>query len=763
MLGVAGIVLYLVAPDGLPRIAVYAAVTILCLLAFALSRRDWVEADRTAWALLAVGLVGWAIGDLITGVFLIADASAPLVSSADVAYLVGECGFVGAILAVKDGGERVFRLEHILEGLIMAVGLGLVSWVFVVGFHADGALGVDEFDRFFTVVVYAGADGFLLSLMVLLLLSRRARTVPFVMTTLAFGSFVATGWVTHIAATAPDLRSIEVYSVGWLIGYVLLSAAAQYPTQRLWAEVEHDPGPRRGIDRTRLVVLSGAMLISPVVMGVQLARGVPVGQWGWVVLATSVTAVALAGARMAYFLSVLRRQADALSEAAVSDPVTGLANRRHIGALLDRSIEESGERGVVVFVVDIDRFASINETFGYSVGDRVLREIGQRLVSVSARGSLVGRLGGDQFVVFCDRRSLDRAAAVGAEDLRLAISGTMFVHDINVALDATVGAVESSAFEHVDAEAMLQHAHVALTSAKHSHRRTSVYASSMDRDRHEQMRLLGELDTAVQEGQLRVYFQPCLNLASGTVCGAEALLRWQHPREGLIGPCSFLPDAERTGLLPAITAYVLHDALAFCARMRTARPNFTVSINLSVRNLLDPGIVAQVREALAEHGVPATAVELEVTETTAMTDPRRSVDALLALRRMGVSIAIDDYGTGYSSLAYLRTLPVQTLKIDRSFVTAMTSEPTNISIVGSTIDLARSLGMTTVAEGVEDVETLERLCAMGCDGAQGFELGHAVPADELSALVGRIEARMHTRILDGGVRRTRETLGSAVH
>ncbi|WP_183130372.1 bifunctional diguanylate cyclase/phosphodiesterase [Rhodococcus sp. SBT000017] len=454
----------------------------------------------------------------------------------------------------------------------------------------------------------------------------------------------------------------------------------------------------------------------------------------------------------------MRLQAAVLEDVARTDAVTGLASRRLLRERLDTMLATRGDSDVFTLVVDIDRFAQINETFGYSVGDSVLREIGHRLVASVRSDDLVGRLGGDQFVVAMRRRPAQIDVTDTAERLQFAVSRTMFVHDINVALDATVGiaAIEEPGVTRndteepeaspVDGEAMLQRAHVALTAAKAGHTRVGRYEPDMDRDRHDQMRLLGELDTAIRDHQLRVFFQPCLDLESGSVDRVEALLRWQHPREGLIGPSMFLPDAERTGMLPAITALVLDEALAQCSELRRRGINLSVSVNLSVRNLLDETLTEQVAAALAKYSVPAHALEFEVTETTAMTDPVRSVNALTSLRSLGVTIAIDDYGTGYSSLAYLQTLPVQTLKIDRSFVSKMNTDETDASIVRSTIDLARSLGVRVMAEGVEDAGTLDALRELGCDGAQGYILGRPMPAEFLADAVAKLDSEMPTKL-----------------
>ncbi|MDJ0393420.1 bifunctional diguanylate cyclase/phosphodiesterase [Rhodococcus sp. G-MC3] len=741
-LGSSAIVLFFVLPEGLPRIVVYGVVTVTSVLVFAVGGQHSTAATRRSWLFFTAGLLLWIVGDAIGVGYTATGRVVPMVSAADAVYVMGHAAFIAGVLAIRDENGRVFQVEDVLESLIVAAGLGVTVWIFVIGGRVDALLDFSVFARFWPAVAYTVADGLLLALMFVLLLSKRARTLPFALSTVAFVAFAASGWVSYIVIGGVDYRDAPLVSAGWLVGYVLLTAASLYPARKLWTTPESPPIPQRHVDRTRLFGSSAASLMSPVVMAIQLWRGEPVDEWGWVVFATSVLVVVLVAARMACFLSELRAQSEALTVSATSDSVTGLANRRQLGVLLDRSIATAGADGVVVLVVDIDRFAQINETFGYAVGDQVLREIGQRLVAAATSDSVVGLLGGDQFVVSMAASRMIVSPTECADHFRSAVCQPMFVRDINVALDATVGVVASSKLDSVSPDALLQHAHVALTTAKHGHARTRMYTPSMDRDQHEQMRLLGEMETALRERQLRVYFQPALDLKSGTVSGSEALLRWQHPREGLISPWSFLPDAERTGMLPAITAYVLEDALACCSEMRRTRPNFRMSVNLSVRNLLDPMLAENVALALQRHDVPATAIEFEVTETTAMTDPRRSVDSLVELRDLGVSVAIDDYGTGYSSLAYLRSLPVQTLKIDKSFVTAMNSQPTNASIVRSTIDLARNLGMCSVAEGVEDEETLVELRALGCDGAQGFHIGRPVPFEELGLILDRIEERM---------------------
>lgn len=739
--GLACVAGYILLADDVWRAVLHAVVAVVAVVAFVrggyVRRRD----DRATWVLLLIGLLACVVGDAVVEFGHVEGRAAQAVSVTDYLYLIGHAAFVGAVLRLRDADGRVVKVEDVLEASIVATGLGLISWVFLVGHGPAGELP-DRLASNWPVVLYPIADGLLVATALILLLSKRARTTPFVLLTVAFCAIALSNPLAYNASayTFWNGLTVDPATATSLLGYVLLASYSLHPSRRVSSSV----GVEKHLfaDRTRLLGLCAASLMAPVVMGVELARGAPVSEWGWIVAGCSMVVVALVGARMACFLSVMRRQASELTTAAMSDSTTDLPNRRRIGELLDRAVDEAGDQGILVLIVDIDRFAQINETFGYPVGDTVLREIGQRLVSAAVTDAVVGRLGGDQFVVAVPTHRMPMPAAECAEHFQRCVSRTMFVHDINVALEATVGVVQSSTLPGADADALLQHAHVALTAAKAGHMRLSIYAPAMDRDRREQMRLLGELETAVLQRQLRVFFQPCLDLLTGRVVGVEALLRWQHPREGLIGPGSFLADAERTGMLPAITAYVLEDALACCGALRGKGFRIGISINLSVRNLIDPTLVDQVASALERHDVPSSAVEFEVTETSAMTDPRRSVDALVSLRDIGSSIAIDDYGTGYSSLAYLRSLPVQTLKIDRSFVTAMNSQPTNASIVRSTIELGRSLGMNVVAEGVEDKATLDRLRVLGCDGAQGYHIGRPVPAEELQALVERVEGRV---------------------
>lgn len=758
-LGALAVAAYAITPAGLPQNSIYAIVLLATVVVFVRRYLQESGPDKRAWKYLALGIGCWGIADAFVAMMEVGDGRVPTFSAADGFYLLGYALIAVGVARAADENGLVFGREELLEGLIVAVGVGLFTWIFVIS--DDSGESLSSAIATLPATTYLTVDVFLLTLVVILYLLTRSTTVPFLAAAVGVGLLVLADFATYAGVTSTELYRSTPLNTLWLAAYVCFGVVAVHVTDETIVRVDRSNPFAFG--RARFACLSLAVAITPLVMAVQLARGVPVGQWGWVIVVSSALVITLVGCRVACFLGTLRRQAEVLEDVARTDAVTGLASRRLLRERLDTMLATRGDAEVFTLVVDIDRFAQINETFGYSVGDTVLREFGHRLVASVRSGDLVGRLGGDQFVVAMRRRATQIDIADTAVRLQFAVSRTMFVHDINVALDATVGIAstqDSVACPHrsqeseanpaeanpVDAEAMLQRAHVALTATKAGHAHVGQYEPEMDRDRHNQMRLLGELDKAIRDRQLRVFFQPCLDLASGSVDRLEALLRWQHPREGLIGPSIFLPDAERTGMLPAITALVLDEALAQCSALRRRGITVSVSVNLSVRNLLDETLVEQVSAALAKYSVPAHALEFEVTETTAMTDPVRSVNALTSLRALGVTIAIDDYGTGYSSLAYLQSLPVQTLKIDRSFVSKMNTDDTDASIVRSTVDLARSLGMRVMAEGVEDAGTLDALRLLGCDGAQGYFLGEPMAAEFLADAVIRLDSEMPTKL-----------------
>ena len=414
---------------------------------------------------------------------------------------------------------------------------------------------------------------------------------------------------------------------------------------------------------------------------------------------------------------------------ALHDALTGLPNRAlfrdRVGRALTAAQREGGRP--VVMLLDLDRFKEINDSLGHHHGDELLRQIGPRIAGVLRSNDTVARLGGDEFAVLLPSApDADTAAEVGDEILR-ALAEPFHVEGVDLEVEASLGIAAYP--EHGDCvDTLIQRADVAMYVAKGK----ELFLSERE-DRPDPLALVGDLRRAMDDGELAVVYQPKVDLLTGEVRGVEALVRWEHPSRGLVLPASFVGHAEHTGLIRPLTIHVLEAALAQVGDWHRAGLDLKVAVNLSVRNLLDRGLPADVAGLLRKWDVPASALELELTESTIMADPARARSILGELHDLGVSLSIDDFGTGWSSLSNLRQLPVDEIKIDRSFVTGMAGDGNDATIVQSTIDLGRNLGLRVVAEGVEDDEVRGLLAGLGCDLGQGYFFSRPMGGDELAA------------------------------
>ncbi|MCW2607261.1 MAG: bifunctional diguanylate cyclase/phosphodiesterase [Frankiales bacterium] len=417
---------------------------------------------------------------------------------------------------------------------------------------------------------------------------------------------------------------------------------------------------------------------------------------------------------------------------ALHDGLTGLPNRLFLHERTTRLLGEAERTGAVtgILLIDLDHFKEINDTLGHYVGDQLIREVGERLRGSLREGDTVARLGGDEFAVLTtDLADAEDAQQVAAR-LLAALSEPMMIDGARLDVQASIGIALSP--EHgSDAQSLLQRADVALYAAKATRGCAALYEPEGDLHSPEKLALLGELREGIGAGQLRVYYQPKCDAKTGLLVGLEALVRWQHPVRGLVPPDEFIPVAENTGLIGALTLEVLDQALRQARALRDAGQPLGVAVNLSVRVLTDLELPRQVAGLLGRWGVPAESLTLEVTESTIMVDPVRTMQVLGLLRDVGVVLSIDDFGTGYSSLAYLKRLQAQELKIDKSFVMTMSSNSNDAVIVRSTIELGHNLGLRLVAEGVEDAETWMLLKSLGCDVVQGYYLSRPMPAQQL--------------------------------
>ena len=426
----------------------------------------------------------------------------------------------------------------------------------------------------------------------------------------------------------------------------------------------------------------------------------------------------------------LRGHLEEIEHQALHDGLTGLPNRDLLGRRLEEALVQAEQRqaGVAVLLLDLDRFKEVNDTLGHQSGDLLLQALADRLSALVRETDTVARLGGDEFAVVSPGAGEEGAIAV-AERIRAGLEEPFALSGLTVEVEASIG-IALYPQHAADVEALIRHADVAMYQGKKTHRPT-VYSQHDDHYSPDRLALVGELRRAIAEGELVLHYQPRVELETGEVRSVEALVRWEHPERGLLSPGEFLPLAEHTGLIRPLTRYVLDSSLADCARWTAEGLLPGVSANLSARDLLDAELPAEVEALLRKHGVDPSLLEVEITENTILTDPERARAVLERLRKLGVRVSIDDFGTGFSSLGQLRRLPVDVLKIDRSFVMNMSHDDNDDVIVRSTIELGHNLGLRTVAEGVETQETWNRLAELGCDTAQGFFISRPLARDVL--------------------------------
>ena len=425
------------------------------------------------------------------------------------------------------------------------------------------------------------------------------------------------------------------------------------------------------------------------------------------------------------------RRADASRHQALHDVLTGLPNRALFHDRVDRALQNALRDGShpVVMLLDLDRFKEINDALGHHNGDELLRLVGPRIARVLRSSDTVARLGGDEFAVLLPTAPDAEAGAEVGEKILVALAEPFTVQGVELEVGASIG-VACFPQHGEDVETLVQRADVAMYLAKGTRSGSELYVAERDAV-PDALAVVGDLRRGLDDGELALVYQPKVNLLTGEVRGVEALVRWMHPDRGLVLPASFVGHAEHTGLIRPLTMHVLEGALAQVGDWRRSGLDLSVAVNLSVRNLLDRSLPDDVAALLERWDVPATALELELTESTIMADPARAREILEALHDLGVGLSIDDFGTGYSSLGKLKQLPVDEIKIDRSFVTGMARDRSDATIVRSTIDLARNLGLRVVAEGIEDMEVRNELAELGCDLGQGYLFSEPLSGDAL--------------------------------
>jgi diguanylate cyclase len=683
-----------------------------------------VSERRGPWIVLCVGIALYGAGNLLWALWLEHVEAPPIPSVCDLLWLsLYPCSYVGLAWLARRGKRLPAGVW--LDGVIAGLGLAALGAAIVFEPVLDAATGSTT--AVVTNMAYPVGD-LLLAALVVSILALRGWRVDRGWALLGLGFLVlCVGDFTYLLQVAGGTSDSSLLAnLFYMSGVALLAVAA-------WAPMSTDPPER--LDGWSVVLMPAAFVFAA--MGLLIYDHFD--EIGSLALGLATATLVATVARTGLAFRDVREFADT-RRMALTDDLTSLPNRRLFLLSLDEAIETATESGspFAVLVADLDNFKELNDTLGHQTGDVLLRDVGLRLTATLRDGDTLARLGGDEFGVVLAAPAADDAARAAVKKMRKALDAPFTVRGLRLRIAASVGIAVH--LEHGrTAEELLQRADVAMYHAKADRSGHAFYARERDPHSRARLALGAELPGALADGQIETFFQPKALIGERRIVGAEALVRWRHPERGLLPPSEFVELAEHSGLARELTRCVLDQALGQCAIWRAGGHDLHVAVNLAVTDLLDMGLPGEMAAALAVHGVPAKALVLELTESSVLSDPTRIGRVLAALRDLGIGVSLDDFGTGYSALTHLRDLPVTEVKIDRSFVSSMRTEPADAAIVEATIGLAQRMGIIAVAEGAEDRATWERLDALGCDLIQGFVLSRPVPAAELEPLLWSAE------------------------
>ena len=676
---------------------------------------------RRSWMIFAFGISIYGLGNVLWAAWIEHLSNPPIPSICDAMWLtLYPCCYIGIIGLARVRERRVparMWLDGVVAGLgVAAIGAAIVVRPVLATVSGNTAAVITE-------MAYPLCD-LLLAALVVGVLALRGWRLDRMWAMLGVG-FIALAvadcmYALQVAggAAAPSALTNMTYD----IGVMLLALAAWQPA----ATLESDTVPSSAV-----LAIPAAFTVSALGLLIydHFSRLDPIA------LGLAMLTMLAAFVRIALTFRDVRALAETRRQA-LTDDLTSMPNRRDFLRRLRDGITASraSDTSMALLLVNLDHFKELNDTLGHDAGDQLLCQMGERLRAMLRASDTAARLGGDEFgVLLCDPCDQARAELV-ADKILKTISEPFPIKGVNLRVTASMGIALHPEHAHND-EQLMQHANVAMYDAKTAQTGYACYARERDHHSLERLTLASELSRALESGEIEAHFQPKADACSGRIVGVEALVRWRHPTRGLIGPEEFVTVAEQTGLGRALTRRMLDLALTQVKAWREAGLDLHVAVNTTVADLQDTHFPAEVAATLFERGLPPDVLVLEVTENMVLADPVRVGDVLAQLGELGLGLSLDDFGTGYSSLTHLKALPVGEVKIDRSFVGRMITDPVNAAIVEATIQLAHSIGIRVVAEGVEDKVTWSSLVADHCELVQGYALAQPLQAAELEELL----------------------------
>ena len=743
-IGVLGVVLLAVGALGALADVAFVALAAGAIIATVVGILRWKPAPAWPWLLTLGAFVLFLVGGAARQwLGTLSDLSSTRSAWPDLVtlpgYLLVAVGLAYAARAGRRG--RVGGLDAALDAGLAALAALALAWAYLI----EPTLSQQADLRVRIILIcYPALSVFLVAIGAQLAFTSGAwRSTAF---RLVMGSLVCllVGDVVYMLVEGRLLAAPgDLLDVPYELAFVLFIAAVLHPSMRgLTVAI---PIVKTAAQPGRLAVVVVAISVPAVLTLTAAASSLP----DRVVLSTIVFALAAtAGWRM---MRALREHADSatrLAHQATHDALTGLPNRVYLHQYLSEQLSIGGlgtwqeDPSVALLFLDLDRFKLVNDTMGHSTGDELLIAVAERLRDNMRPDDLVGRIGGDEFlIVVTGARNSEHAGEI-AERARLAFISPFRVRGLDIQISVSVGVTMYEPQNGADAEVMLRNADTAMYQAKAlGGNAVAAFDASMRERVARRLLLENEMHQALERGEFHLCYQPIVRLGHGRVAGLEALLRWSHPTLGEIGPDVFVPIAEDTGLIVELGDWVIAEACATLADLHRDLDDgaeLTMSVNLSARQLRDDRVIDHIGRVLARHQLPASALCVELTESSVMENMNLITEMLATLRSCGVRVAIDDFGTGYSSLAYLKQLPVDEVKIDRSFVHGLDEDGPNSSLVGAVVTIARSLGISTVAEGVETTRQAERALELGCHEAQGYLFSRPVSGEVLPAVLGRL-------------------------